>query len=175
MALILLSIAWIAGIYIGSKLVLPLYVISICFLPLLLIPFLSKYKKRLVLTGLCLLATTGGILQFQSNEAKLYQQSLHYFNDKGISEIEGLVITNPEFKGRTQVIQVSVDRIRVDNEFRQISGEAIIRVPRYPEYRYGDLLSIKGILETPQQTNDFNYKEYLARKGNPLSTTPISK
>jgi len=165
MALILISIAWVGGIYIGSRLHLPLYVIFAGLLPFLFIPFLSKHIKSLLLTGLCLLAFLGGIFQFQSDISKLNQQTLQHYNDTGSSEIVGTIIYDPEFKGRTQVFQISAEKIKIDNESINVSGKAILRVPRYPEYRYGDVLSITGTLETPQQIDDFDYKEYLARKG----------
>ncbi|GAH99021.1 unnamed protein product, partial [marine sediment metagenome] len=42
---------------------------------------------------------------------------------------------------------------------------ALIRVPRYPAYHYGDLLQVTGELETPAPFNDFDYKSYLAQQG----------
>ena len=165
MALILVSIAWIGGIYIGSKLSLPLYVIFTGLLPLLLIPFLSRHWKSLLLTGLCLLAFLGGSLHFKSDISKLNQQTLQHFNNKGNNQIVGTIVNDPEFKGRTQVFQISAEKIKIEDESINVSGKAIVRVPRYPEYRYGDVLSITGTLKTPQQIDDFDYKEYLARKG----------
>jgi len=38
-------------------------------------------------------------------------------------------------------------------------------VPQYPEYQYGDLLDVRGELTTPPVLEDFDYREYLARRG----------
>ena len=41
----------------------------------------------------------------------------------------------------------------------------LVTVPRYPEYNYGDLVSITGELQTPPRLDDFDYKGYLAHQG----------
>lgn len=38
-------------------------------------------------------------------------------------------------------------------------------MPRYPAYRYGDILQATGKLETPPQLDDFDYRGYLAHQG----------
>ncbi|GAH19856.1 unnamed protein product, partial [marine sediment metagenome] len=45
-----------------------------------------------------------------------------------------------------------------------VSGTALLFVPRYPIYSYGDVLLVTGKLETPPQLNDFDYKGYLAHQ-----------
>jgi competence protein ComEC len=37
-------------------------------------------------------------------------------------------------------------------------------VPRYSDYRYGDVLQVTGELETPPQLDDFDYRGYLAHQ-----------
>ena len=41
----------------------------------------------------------------------------------------------------------------------------LITTSTYPEYKYGDVLEIKGELEIPMIFEDFNYKNYLAKDG----------
>jgi len=53
----------------------------------------------------------------------------------------------------------------VNGEREEISGTALIQAPRYPAYRYGDVLKITGKLETPEPFDNFDYKSYLARQG----------
>jgi competence protein ComEC len=42
---------------------------------------------------------------------------------------------------------------------------ALLTVPRYPAYQYGDELQVKGQMETPPQLDSFDYQNYLARQG----------
>ena len=165
MALIYLSSAWVAGIYLGSKIALPLSIICLGFLPLCLIPFLSRYRKLLLLAGLCLFALLGGSLHFQSSLPVVDEHHLQFYNDQGVVEIEGMVSTAPETRDRTSVFQLSASQLKIDGAKKEISGKAVIRVPRYHDYHYGDILKVTGKLETPQQFDGFDYKGYLARQG----------
>lgn len=45
------------------------------------------------------------------------------------------------------------------------SLKVLVTVPRYPEYNYGDVLEIKGVLQEPVVLEGFNYKNYLKAKG----------
>lgn len=165
MTLIYLSIAWISGIYIGSKLAFPIWSIVMGILPLLLIPFLSRYKITLVITSLCLFAFFCGNIHFQSSLPGVDEQHLQFYNDQGKTEIEGMLITEPEARDKTLIFQFSTNKITIDGEAKKISGKAIIRVPRYSEYHYGDILRVNGKLETPPQLDDFDYRAYLAHQG----------
>lgn len=45
----------------------------------------------------------------------------------------------------------------------EYSGKVLVKVPRYPEYQYGDKLSMVCKLETPPVFEDFDYAKYLSR------------
>ena len=53
----------------------------------------------------------------------------------------------------------------MDAGWQEVSGTVLLFVPRYSVYRYGDVLRVRGKLETPPRLDDFDYKEYLARQG----------
>jgi competence protein ComEC len=155
----------VTGIYLGSKIALPWGIVFIGFLPLCLIPFLSRYKTQLLIAGFCLFALLGGCIRLQSSLPVINEQQLQFYNDKGTAEIEGMVCTEPEAGNTTSILQLSASEIQRDGVKKEISGKALIRVPRYQEYHYGDILRITGKLETPPQFDDFDYKGYLARQG----------
>jgi len=163
--LICLSAAWVTGIYLGSKIALPWGIVFIGFLPLCLIPFLSQYKKHLLLAGFCLFALFGGCIRLQSSLPVINEQHLQFYNDKGTVEIEGMACNEPEAGNTASILQLSASEIQRDGAKKGISGKALIRVPRYQEYHYGDILRVTGKLETPPQFDDFDYKGYLARQG----------
>src|SRR4030043_687413 len=165
MTLIYLSAAWVTGIYLGSKIALPWGIIFIGFLPLYLIPFLSRYKKHLLIAGFCLFSLFGGCIRFQSSLPVINEQHLQFYNDKGTVEIEGKVCAEPETRNTASILQLSAGEIQIDDVKREISGKALVRVPRYNEYHYGDILKVTGRLEIPPQFDDFDYKGYLARQG----------
>jgi len=79
------------------------------------------------------------------------------------------VSADPEVRDNATHIQLSVSRIAPDGEgekdWREVSGDVLLFVPRYPEYEYGDVLQLMGELETPPQFSDFDYKGYLENQG----------
>jgi competence protein ComEC len=165
LTLIYLSAAWVAGIYLGSKIALPWGIIFIGVLPLCLIPFLSQYKKQLLIAGFCLFALIGGCIRFQPSLPVINEHQLQFYNDKGTVEIEGMVYTEPETGNSTSTLELSASEIQIDGTKKEISGKGLIRIPGYQEYHYGDILKVTGISETPLQFDDFDYKAYLARQG----------
>ena len=165
MWLLYISCAWVAGIFIGSKVSLPLVALALGFLPLAFIPFLSNHKKTLIVTGLCLFAFLSGGLRFSSSLPQIDGHSLCFYNDKGIVEIRGMVTDEPDIRDRFSLLAFSANEVTADGERKDVSGTALIRVPKYPAFHYGDVLKITGELETPASFNDFDYKTYLAQQG----------
>jgi len=164
MALICLSTAWLTGIYLGSKIALPWGIVFIGLIPLCLIPFLLQYKKQLLLAGFCLFALLGGCIRLQSSLPVINEQYLQFYNDRGTVEIQGIVCTEPESRNATSILQLSASEIQTEDTKREISGKTLMRVPRYQEYHYGDILKVTGKLETPPQFDDFDYRGYLAHQ-----------
>jgi len=165
MTLIYLSAALVAGIYLGSKVALSVSIICLGFLPLCFIPFFSRHKKHLLLAGFCLFALLGGSLRFQSSLPVVDEHHLQFYNNQEVVEIKGIVCNAPEIKDKNSVFQLSAYELEINGAKKGISGKALVQVPRYHEYHYGDTLKVTGKLETPQQFDDFDYKSYLARQG----------
>ena len=165
MTLVYLSIAWVIGIYLGSKFALPWATIFIGLLPLCLIPFLLNYKRQLLLAGFCLLSLFGGCLRFQTSLPVVDEHHLQFYNGKGTIVVEGMVCTEPETGSTASIFQLSATKLQINGAYAEASGKALVTILRYHEYHYGDILRITGKLETPPQSDDFSYKDYLARQG----------
>jgi competence protein ComEC len=118
-----------------------------------------------MIAGMCLLALLAGGLRFPSSLPPVDEHSLCFYNDKGTIEIQGMVTEEPDTRDRYCLLTLSASEIAVNGETKEVSGNALIRVPRYPTYHYGDVLNIAGELETPSQSADFDYKTYLERQG----------
>jgi competence protein ComEC len=165
MWLLYVSCAWVAGIFLGSEISPPLFALAFGLIPLALIPFLPSNKKTLIVAGLCFFTLLGGGLHFPSSLPPADEHSLSFYNDQGIMEIQGMVAEEPDIRDRHCLLTFSASEITVNGEKEELSGTALIRVPRYPTYHYGDALKVTGELETPLQFEDFDYKSYLARQG----------
>jgi len=164
LALIYLSGAWVAGIFLGSKFALPLVLILIGLIPLLLLFFFPQHRKAIILSAICLIALFGGAFCYQASLPSGDESCLNFYNDQEV-EIKGMVKADPEVKDKATHIRLSATEIKQDNGWEEVSEDALLFVPRYPAYEYGDVLQVKGRLETPPQLDDFDYEGYLAHQG----------
>ncbi|TET18292.1 MAG: DNA internalization-related competence protein ComEC/Rec2 [Dehalococcoidia bacterium] len=165
MPLIYLSGAWVAGIFLGAKFNLPLALILTGLIPLPLLVFFRQHRKIIILISLCLIVLFSGAFRFQSSQPTINENCLQFYNDQEIVEIKGMVNADPEVRDKTTHLHLSATEIKLDKEWQEASGTALLFVPRYPTYEYGDVLLVTGRLETPPQLNDFDYKGYLAHQG----------
>ena len=164
MSLIYLSCAWVAGIFLGSQFNLPAALISIGLIPLPLLFLTSQHRNLVILTGLCLIAFFSGAFYFSSSRPTVDESFLEFYNETGTVEIEGLVVRDPEPGDKTTHLRVSARKMKVDEDWREVTGTALLFVPRYPAYSYGDVLRVTGKLETPPRLGDFDYQGYLAHQ-----------
>ena len=148
MLLIFLSLAWVAGIIIGLWINLPLALISIGLVPLPLL-FLHRHRKPVILASLCLFALVGGALHAGSSLPATSEGHLQSYNDTGTVTFKGLVSQDPDIRDKTTHLRLSATEIKADGAWQAVSGTALLFVPRYPEYSYGDILQISGELTTP--------------------------
>jgi competence protein ComEC len=163
-AIIYLSFAWIAGIFLGSKFHLPLVSLLFGLIPLpLIIPF-RKYIKQVILASLCLIVFAGGAIYFQVSLPEINENHLQFYNDREIIEIKGIVASEPEIGDRTAQLHFSASEIEVDGLWHQVSGTALLIIQKYPTYNYGDVLLVRGKLTTPTRFDDFDYRAYLAQQ-----------
>lgn len=174
MALIYLSGAWVTGIFLGAKLTgaefdLPLVFILIGLIPLPLFFFLPHRRKLIIIAAVCLIAFFGGALLYQASLPP--EDGSHIISypeevkDQTV-KIEGMVSTDPEVRDSATHLRLSVSAIELENEERrEVSGDVLLFVPRYPEYEYGDVLLVTGELETPAEDGEFDYKNYLENQG----------
>jgi len=165
MLLVYLSLAWIIGILIGSKLSVPASFLFISITPLLLIPFLNRQKRTFILISLCLLLLFSGVLRFQSSIPHFDENHLAFYNDIGIVKIKGIVNSDPEITENTVHLHISAEEINIDGKWVEVTGNAILFVPMYSSYKYGDSIQFSGKLNTPPYLDDFDYKAYLSRQG----------
>jgi len=159
LALIYLSGAWVAGIYLGSKFALPPALILVGLAPLPLL-FFRKKLKLIILAAVCLTAFLGGALCYQASLPPDDASHIKFYNGQEV-EIRGVMSADPEVKDKSTHIRLAASEINGE----EVTGDTLLFVPRYPEYDYGDALRVTGKLETPQQLDDFDYKGYLESRG----------
>jgi competence protein ComEC len=148
----------------GSKFAPPLALLLTGLIPLPLIFLFRQHRKAIILAAVCLIALFGGALLFQASQPCGNESCLRFYNGQEV-EIKGMVNADPEVRDKVTHLRLSASEIRLAQDWQEISGDALLFVSRYSAYRYGDVLRVKGRLETPPQLDEFDYEGYLAHQG----------
>ena len=155
-------IFFILGIGISSFSPIPFFVYFV-FLFFLIIFYLfnfeGKIRKLFPLILICLVGLGLGDLRLNLSYPKIDEHHLAFYNEKEIVW-QGRVSKEPE--QRLDKINLIVDAIKTNTA--KISGRALISVPLYSDYQYGDVLEIKGELRAPTKIKDFDYPGFLSVK-----------
>ncbi len=164
MILIYLAAGWIAGIFAASWLELPTPV----WLLLALIPLgyllLFWRSAPLRVWHIVLIFLVLGALRYQLALPGESERQLAQYNEQGRVSLVGIVTADPEVRQTETRLSVDVSKIRVDGEWRDTHGRALVSAPRDTPARYGDEVQVDGAPETPPHGADFSYRDYLARE-----------
>ncbi|MFH0847704.1 MAG: DNA internalization-related competence protein ComEC/Rec2 [Chloroflexota bacterium] len=163
MKLILLSIAFIIGVFIDSKLNLTLPLAFIIPISVALAFALRKHKKVTLLV-LCLASAGLGILRSGLSQPVFTENHLSFYNDSGELAVRGTIISDPEVSEKTVHILLKVSELK-NSDWQKVTGNLLVFAPVYSSYRYGDRIELQGELETPPEFPDFSYRNYLAQQG----------
>jgi len=93
-----------------------------------------------------------------------------FYNGRGTVQLIGTMIKPPDPRDSHTNLVIAVDSLRMLNEdlaevaSNQMSGQVLIQIKSWQEFEYGDQLLITGQLETPFESADFSYQDYLANK-----------
>lgn len=165
MLLIYLSCAWVAGIFLGSNLNLPLALSLAGLIPLPLLFFVRQHRKPVILASLGIFILLAGAAYSFSSLHTIDESRLHFYNDRGSVAVKGIVAEGPDVRDKNTRLKLSATGIKLDKGWQEVKGTALVFVSRYPAYQYGDALLVTGELRTPPQLDDFDYKGYLAHQG----------
>jgi len=141
-------------ITLSPNIFLPIFVVSLA----LMILFFFFKKRNLILLAIILTTFALGVLRL---DIKLSKEQRNIFDQALLEKVsfEGVIISEPDKREYNQrlVILVGDTKILVSTEI-------------YPEYSYGDKISVNGVLRKPQNFitdigKEFNYVDYLAKDG----------
>ncbi|MFH1656414.1 MAG: ComEC/Rec2 family competence protein [Candidatus Nealsonbacteria bacterium] len=180
---------FIIGIFLSSIFVIPYFLILlILFSSIILIIGFWKFKK-IVIFSFCLIFLNFGVFQHQKAELKIKNNQLEKYNDLERDVIlTGIIIDEPDIRENNQKLTIRVESLKTllgpssqvcedgpsnesCNEYDVLEynnfekEKVLITVGKYPKYKHGDRLKVKGKLQTPIIFDDFNYKDYLSKTG----------
>ena len=145
-------VSFIIAIYLGDKLVLPLYLATIIIVVMIVAGYFLWRNKIALLVLISLGAFVLGL-------------AFYHFYDN---------IQNQQVIIYNQKIQISgvVKQIQPSDKYQQLvvgynNTKILVQAPMYPKYQYGDKLSFLGEIQDPKtlKFKDFDYGNYLLKHG----------
>ncbi len=153
-----ICVSFVAGVGMGSFFRIPQFILWIfLIIAVLMVVFFAIAKNTTILpvAAFCLFFLILGILRFQIAEFNIKNDKLSRLNDSGeVVTLTGTIVEEPDVRESSQKIKVKT------YEFDSV---ILLTTSRYPEYKYLDKVRIIGNLQTPMETEEFSYKNYLLK------------
>ena len=165
--LVYVGLAWLGGIALAWQIVQPIWtwlaMVGLAGAGLIA----ARAEHRLRLPLICALVFGLGASRYQATQPPFDDPAfIATYNDRGPVTLEGVVVDEPDVRERQVYLHLRTESLRTqDDSLYEVHGLALVQIPRFPGYGYGDRLRVFGALETPPVFEDFSYREYLARQG----------
>ncbi|MBK7179698.1 MAG: DNA internalization-related competence protein ComEC/Rec2 [Chloroflexi bacterium] len=167
MTLVVLAVAWLAGIWLASQVMWSwLAWVGTAVFALIIALFTRRLgQPALAFAALAALALGGA--RYILSLPTIDETHIAYYNDTaGEVGILGVVVKEPDVRDRYTNLQVAAEQITfADGATHPVTGLVLVRANRFPEIPYGARVGVNGRLETPPEFDTFSYKDYLARQG----------
>jgi competence protein ComEC len=81
--------------------------------------------------------------------------------------VRGILDSPPDVRDTYTNLRVETERLRYDGESQSVpvNGLLLARVGTDGDWRYGDYVALRAVLQTPPENEEFSYRDYLARQG----------
>jgi competence protein ComEC len=88
-----------------------------------------------------------------------------WFNDRKYDMlVTGTVVDPPDYRDTYTNLRLRVQSVQFGSKEFPAGGLLLARVPPNRTYEYGQIMRLRGRLQTPPTNEDFSYREYLARQ-----------
>jgi len=182
--LLWISLAFLAGITLASAVQLPIYVWLVLAFTVLVSAILFRraglpraaarsptahgnppaFSIALLLASL--MSAFLGAARLQSTVPSRTISQIAWFNDRPYDLlVTGTLIEPPDARDGYSNLHLRAQQVDTGLRSFQVGGLVLARVGPNQAYHYGDILRLRGRLETPPANEDFSYRDYLARQG----------
>ena len=123
-------------------------------------------KEWFVASAIFILALGFGIIRYDLKDQKTISLELAAQIDKQVI-VRGTVIDEPDERENSTRLIIQVNEV-LDWQTKKWTvvpdDKVLVFAPRYPEFKYGDMLEIRGKLQKPKNfTDEFSWENYLAK------------
>jgi len=165
MTLAYLAFAWLAGVGLMAATGQPWPVAPAAALALLA-PLLARRSWQTLPWALLAVALlVGGAWRYDATLPPAEPQGIAGYNEGKVDTFRAVVSGEPDERDASVRLRLSARQVLDDDgRWQETSGGVLMRAALFPQYEYGDLLEVTGKLETPPAAEDFDYRDYLARR-----------
>jgi competence protein ComEC len=167
--LLWVSVAFLAGILAGSFTAISVWIwLLLAGIAAFVLRFASKRQFRLPagLAALALFSLCLGGARYAAAQPIFDHSDLAYYNDQTSPvEITGVIAKPPITRDGYIELRVEAEKITTRDQDIEVDRLVLARVSSSESLQYGDRVTLFGKLETPDEADDFSYRDYLARQG----------
>lgn len=153
-------ISFICGIFLADLIsfdkIIYQIIILVCILLLIIGVFWRKHFS-ILLMSICIIAFFLAFYYYGYFKERNFFSDLPY--GKNV-EFTGVISEEPGPSSDKTKLTVLVGN---SNSTNLIRSKVLVSVPNYPIYKYGDVVKVVGLLEKPENFNEFDYEKYLLR------------
>ena len=118
MALAALSLAFAAGVFLGSLFIPQPALLGLALLPLPLL-LSRRWRKTGLVSSVCLLLLFAGALHYRSSLPPQDYTQASYYNDMGTVTLRGVVSLDPDVQDSTTRLKLATQSIELDGEWHE--------------------------------------------------------
>jgi len=161
-----LGLCWLLGMGAAAFAQGSPWAIAAAAVPAAIVPLVARRSAfALLWAAMAAGLLVGSAWLYQSSLPSAEPQGIARYNDGPAVRLRAVVSGEPDERGSSLRLRLSAREMLVDGRWQSTSGGILMRSGLFPRYDYGDLLEVNGKLETPPEFEDFNYRDYLARRG----------
>jgi competence protein ComEC len=107
-----------------------------------------------------------GSAYYQFRQPNIDAFHVAFYNDREYDLlITGHLTRLPDYRDRYTNLRIEVEAVDSGSGDMPVSGLLLVRVQPNQTYEYGERIRLRGQLKTPPESEEFSYRDYLARFG----------
>ncbi|MBP8251022.1 MAG: ComEC family competence protein [Herpetosiphon sp.] len=163
MILILLTIGWLVGIWVGDQFKLGIAVGLMVYVVGQIFVFILRRWNSIWLIPIVMIGFGFGIARMALVDPHLDQNHVRVLAGEEV-QIEGIVVDEPRWTAEGQRMTIESQRLMLDNRLVTTHGLVLVELPPEPARMRGERMVIVGTLVLPESGRGFDYAQYLARR-----------
>jgi competence protein ComEC len=125
------------------------------------LPASSWFLVLLALSAFC-----SGAFRYQVSQPKVDASHVAWYNDREFEVlVTGTLVEPPDERDTYTNLRIAVSSVDTGGSDLPVGGLLLARILPGTDLHYGDVVRVRGHLQTPPANEDFSYHAFLARQG----------